>query len=143
MIPVLAYLPEECSGNEYGPNVCQRQAKLRPLLPVMTFGKSIVDAIDPRHEEPDSKQEAEAGPEVQQTDLFSVKAILSLIDRLHICVDAISCAKQNSLICTHCKDNGLEEDPYRSFERMEEFPRERSRIFSLEAVLAKRGLLFL
>lgn len=105
--------PEERDGNEDRADVSKGQAILRSTFAVVAGGEPIVDGVDPGDDEPDAEEETKTGSKIEQPDLLSVEAVFTLIDWLHIGVDAVGRGEEDGLVGRHREDNGLDEDPKR------------------------------
>lgn len=104
--------PEETERDEDGADIGEREAVFGFGFAVVSASEGVVDSVDFGNEEADGEQETEAGTEVGETDLGGGEAIAVAVDGLEVCVKAVGCGKEDSLVDGHCKDDGLGEEDF-------------------------------
>lgn len=100
--------PEEPEGNEDGANVRKREAELGERVAVVPGCELVVHSVDSGHNEENRNEKSCAEAEVHQADTGGgVPVAVGAPDVFKVCVETVICAKQDSLVYSHRKDDGL------------------------------------
>ena len=101
--------PEEGEGDEDSADIGERKAVFGFRFAIVAFREGFVDGVDPGHNEPYRKEEAQARAEIHQAYICGVVAVSFAPDVLEVGVEAIGCAEEDGLVGSHGKDDGLSE----------------------------------